>query len=571
MKSNKFIIATTLIAIGYMGCNEDDLKPKGISTANYDTTSTLSESSDFKIPTYSDNYADISGFASKDQWNLANVHDPSVAYYQGYYYMFGTDASYGNAHEDATIGKHFQGKRSRNLVDWEWIPGPFNTVPYWVADTIKAERKRRGFTNDVEITNFSYWAPCIRVVNVGGVEKIRMYYSIPVNHYLATGGEEYDGSANTSAVIGVCETTNPAGGPSQWEDKGYITRSSSDKNKSDIAFAKDDYEHTYAYYNAIDPTYYVTGGATDYLIHGSWHSGFALLEIDHESGLTKNVLGEPWTNAANGSSDVDDLTSRYGKRIYTRNASSRWQAAEAPEIVYNDKDGYYYLFMAYDGLDVPYNTRVCRSKSIEGPFEDINGTDVTNAGGDCFPIVTHPYKFKNSVGWVGISHCCIFKNEQTGDWMYMSQARPPAGSWGNTNANALMMGHVRKIFWCPVSTLDKENLWPIASPERFANVPQSKVSRSEIVGTWEHINLGYSYNTMDKSSKITLKEDGTVEGSKAPATTWSFDEETGYLTFGTRIVVVQRGLDWEADPRAVTLVYAGIGAKNQTYWGKKVE
>ena len=33
-------------------------------------------------------------------------------------------------------------------------------------------------------------------------------------------------------------------------------------------------------------------------------------------------------------------------------------SSEGPEVIY--RDGYYYLFLAYDALDVPYNTRVVR-------------------------------------------------------------------------------------------------------------------------------------------------------------------------------------------------------------------
>lgn len=37
------------------------------------------------IPTYSDDYSAIASWSKRSQWNLANVHDPSVAYYNGYY------------------------------------------------------------------------------------------------------------------------------------------------------------------------------------------------------------------------------------------------------------------------------------------------------------------------------------------------------------------------------------------------------------------------------------------------------------------------------------------------------
>ena len=33
-------------------------------------------------------------------------------------------------------------------------------------------------------------------------------------------------------------------------------------------------------------------------------------------------------------------------------------------------------------------------------------------GRDAYPVVTHPYKFNNSYGWVGISHCAILMTDK---------------------------------------------------------------------------------------------------------------------------------------------------------------
>lgn len=55
------------------------------------------------IPDYADDYSSIAGWDYHVTWNLANVHDPSIAYYNGYYYMYGTDASYGNEPRKATL------------------------------------------------------------------------------------------------------------------------------------------------------------------------------------------------------------------------------------------------------------------------------------------------------------------------------------------------------------------------------------------------------------------------------------------------------------------------------------
>lgn len=521
-----------------------------------------SQTMQYVLPYYPDDYSSIASWSNRNRWNLANVHDPSVAYYKGYYYMYGTDASYGNAHEGHG---HFQGKRSTDLVNWEWVAGPFYDPPTWVADSLNAIRSRMGLEAiPEEDIQYGYWAPVVRRVNVGGQEILRMYYSIVIDNYIKTGKPNtqtnFDGSWTERAFIGMCESTDPAG--AVWTDKGFVTTSSSDRGLNYSRSSLSDW-NAYFYYNAIDPTYIVTPEGKHYLIHGSWHSGFALLEVDATTGKPLNKLGEPYADS------VAELTARYGKRIGTRRASSRWQGSEAPEIIY--KDGFYYLFMAYDALDVPYNTRVVRSENIDGPYYDINGRNFTNGEGDCYPIVTHPYKFNLGYGWVGISHCAIFKKENTDEWFYMSQGRLPVNVGGNPYSNAIMMGHVRRIVWCPASVNEPDNLWPIALPERYAAVPDyGIITKDSLVGTWEHIKLEYTYGQQNTATTLTLNADGTMSG--ALTGNWSYDATKKQLKLGNVIVCVEREVDWEATPRRVTLVYAGTEKNlNATYWGKKVK
>ena len=511
--------------------------------------------SEVRIPDYEDDYSAISGWDNHSKWNLANVHDPSVAYYNGYYYMYCTDASYGNEHLKASTGRHFPGKRSKDLVNWTYVPGPMNDAPAWVKDSLNAIRGRMNLA-PIDKPNYGYWAPVIREVN----GKLRMYYCIVVDNLIGTGGW------SERAFIGMCESTDPANG--KWEDKGYVVCSSSDKGRDGWKRPSANDWNGYFYYNAIDPTYLVDDpSGRHYLIYGSWHSGFALLELEPESGKPVNApLGDPWAD------NVGDLTARYGIRVGTRTAGSRWQGSEAPEIIY--KDGYYYLFMAYDALDVPYNTRVVRSSKIEGPYYDITGRNFTNGRGDCYPVVTHPYRFSEGYGWVGISHCCVFPEKNGDGWFYSSQGRLPANVGGNAHSNAIMMGHVRRLVWCPASADEPDNLWPIALPERYAGIPDDDIKKEDLVGRWEHIDLAYDYGKQRVSKEMVLKADGTMAG--ALKGTWTYDASRKWLTFnvdGKKVVVcVEREADWEASPRCATIVYAGTEKSlNSTWWGKKVE
>ena len=525
---------------------ETDYGVKYSDEVTFTTSTTAATLDAWTAPTYADDYRDIASWAQRARWNLANVHDPSVMLADdGYYYMYQTDASYGNAH---TAGGHFHARRSRNLIDWEYLGGTMTDAPAWVLTKLNEIRAAQGLPS---VTNpqYGYWAPTVRKVKDG---LYRMYYSIVVDNYIKTGNPAsgaFDGSWGERAFIGMMETSDPAS--NQWEDKGFVICSSSDKGKDGWARSGTDNWDGYFYFNAIDPSFIITPEGEHWLIYGSWHSGFAAVQLNAETGKTITELGDPWADspaglAANG----------YGKRIFSRTAGSRWQGSEAPEVIYHD--GYYYLFMAYDGLDVPYNTRVVRSKNVDGPYLNANGTDCTN-GADAITVLTHPYQFNDNQGWVGIAHCAVF-DDGNGNYYYASQQRFPTTAGGNA-PNAVMLGGVRSIQWL-------SNGWPTVMPERYAAVPKVAITASELYGSWEVIDMSYSYNNMKTSSIVSVNANGTVSGGAWNGKSWSFDAESNTLTIGTAELKVQRECDWEASPRKHTIVFSGVDS-NKTYWGKK--
>lgn len=527
----------------------------------------------YEAPTYDDNYTAIAGWENNSKWNLANVHDPSVMLAEdGYYYMYQTDASYGNAHEGHG---HFHCRRSKDLVNWEYLGATMEEAPAWAVEKlneyrnemINAEGKKLDPIKAEDIS-YGYWAPVVRKVNNG---LYRMYYSLVIDNYIKTGkkntAENFDHSWTERSFIGLMETSNPAS--NQWEDKGMVVCSASDQPNTEAngwgRRGTGDWD-AYFKFNAIDPTYTITPEGKHWLIYGSWHSGFAALEVNPSTGMPLTPLAKPWTVEGNS---IDS----FGKLVATRgNSTNRWQASEGPDVIYNPQTQKYYMFMAYGQLAVAYNTRVVRADRPEGPYVDMQGNSAT-AGIEMLPVVTAPYKFSNSNGWVGISHCGIFDDGQ-GNWYYTSQGRFPVDVPGINASNAIMMGHVRSILWT-------EDGWPIVMPERYGAVPKVAIAKEELEGNWELIQMKPTAKnstndgnaTQYESKVITLGADGKVTSEAwGNDQAWSFDAAKNMITIGNNKIYIQREVDWEASPRVATIVGGGYQDNGATTnWMKKVK
>ena len=543
MKTNKMLLISFLTALSFAGCSEDDNIEYVNPGSKVKTDVVITDGQNLN-----DDYTNIADWSNRFKWNLANVHDPSVVLADdGYYYMYQTDASYGNAHVgEGQARGHLYCRRSKDLVNWEFMGPTMHGVPTWMKAKLNEIRKAMGLgtsTTDFRNQNqFGYWAPCVRRISK---DLYRMYYVVTL-----PGTINGAGTWSERCFIGLMETKNPADIDS-WVDKGYVVTNYSDLELN-YKVSATDYAHCYFKYNAIDPSLIINEKGEHWLVYGSWHSGFAAMQLDPSTGKPLHALGNPWGKENEAS---------YGKFIYTRQLGNRWQASEAPEVVYHD--GYYYLFIAYDELSVAYNTRVVRSKNIDGPYYDITGKDVTNHGGDAYPILTHPYKFGNHHGWVGISHCAVF-NDGKGNWYYASQQRFPENYKGNANSNALMLGGVRSIIW----TSDG---WPLVLPERYAGITQKAITETELLGDWQHINLAYHYKKQDASVAMTLGSDHKVKSGWKAGKAWTFDASKNVLTIDNERFYLRRELDWEANPRKETIVYVGLSKDGKTtYWGKKV-
>jgi len=309
----------------------------------------------FNIDDISDTYPSVISFDNRFKWGPYNTHDPSIIKDGEYYYCYSTDAAYGIA-----VTPGIQIRKSKDLVEWQFVGFVFNSLPKQGSDFITANGG----------TPFnSLWAPYI--LKVGN--EFRLYYSL-------------SSAKPRLSVIGLATASSPLG---PWTEKGLVV-TSRDNNTVQT--------------NAIDPTVIVTGGGEHWMYYGSAWDGIYLLRLNPTTGLA----------ASDG-----DKGSRIAQRGFT--GSTINGNIEGPEIIYNAELNKYFLFIAYDWLETKYNVRVGRSDSPEGPFLDFNGKDV-NEVGDNVPMILAPYKFFNHGGWQGTSHPAVFQDD--GQYYMGHQGRP---------------------------------------------------------------------------------------------------------------------------------------------------
>ncbi len=296
----------------------------------------------FSLDALNDTYPQLASNAFALQWGPYNLHDPSIVKDGDWYYCYSTDVAYGGT---ARVG--IMVRRSRDLVDWQYVGWAVNSLPALGAQHI---------TSNGGTPVQGLWAPYIMKVG----SEFRLYYSLA-----ATQGRV--------SAIGLLTSSSPEG---PWTEKGLVVTSVNEGPGT----------------NAIDPSVVVTPAGQHWMVYGSSWDGLFELQLNPATGLPLN------------SGDKGARIARRGNTGGQPNGN-----LEGAEIVYNAQTNMYYLFASYDWLSTKYNVRVFRSSSPNGPFLDWNGVDVDNLA-DNGPMILSPYKFQNHGGWQGVAHPSVFQS-----------------------------------------------------------------------------------------------------------------------------------------------------------------
>ena len=318
---------------------------------------------DPKIP---DDYVKIALPDQPKTWGAYNVHDPSAIKVGDWYYVYSTDAVYGQ--RDPKSGIHI--RKSKDLTHFEFVGWAFDSIPdVAMQGVMKANNGRKPG---------NIWAPYILKYK----DIFRLYYSVSV-------------FGSDASFIGMAESKSPVG---PWVQKGKVVATRLQGGK-----------------NAIDPTV-VTNETTgeQWMAYGSCFGGIFMLQLDPTTGLAMRDGDEGHLIASR-----DNVTSSgCGKGEGGIDGVSN---IEGPDIIYNPDTKKYYLFVSYDWLFDTYNVRVGRADKPEGPYLDFEGKDMT-LNTNHLPIVTHAYQFEKHSGWQGMGHCGVMRDGK--DFYMFNQGRP---------------------------------------------------------------------------------------------------------------------------------------------------
>ncbi len=368
------------------------------------------------------------------------------------------------------FGSHLAGAKSKDLINWTMIGNGVNKSNPIIKDPLK--EMKEAF---VWAKTGTFWAPDVIQLKDG---RFYMYYC------------NCEGSSPLSCMgVAVADSIE---GP--YKDLGIILKS----GMTDTPSENGDFYDATVYPNVVDPCVYYDREDRLWMMYGSYSGGIYVLELNAETGFP--------------------LEKGYGKKILGGNHLR----IEGAFVEYNPETEYYYMFLSFGGLtaDGGYNIRVCRSENPDGPFYDVDGTDMIEckgAQGTFFDDkaaqkyglkLMGNYKWmaregeegQDRKGYVSPGHNSTLYDEKTGKYFIIFHTRfETKGEFHQVR--------VHQMFF-------NEDGWPVILPYRYTGETIGEYKKESLAGVYKYINHGRDISSdIKESGEIILYKDGTIEGA----------------------------------------------------------
>lgn len=451
-----------------------------------------------------------------------SCHDPQILLAQdGRYYMFGS---------------HMVGASSDTLSGWEYFANGNNLFDNLFDGDLDAF----AFVGKNTDGGYSVWAS--DVIYNETMQKYVMYFCTTSSYI------------KSNLCFAVADEPQ---GPYSYVDtilySGYGSSDAGETNLYEVLGADADIGryleyggyNNKAWPNCIDPALFTDEDGKMWMTYGSWSGGIFLLEIDPATGY-------PVYPEADEENGVDPY---YGTHL----VGGGHHSVEGPYIQYDEKSGYYYLFVSYGGLesDGGYQIRQYRSESPDGPYVDASGRTL----GDEDDHYNYGLKMMGNYTFPSL------------DCSYVSPGGQSAfvGADGNMyityhqrfdDGTEYHEPRVHQMF------LNEEG-WYVAAP--FAAMGESLsaegYAQADVTGTFYVVNHGTDISSRVREAEpAEISEDGTITG----------EDMNGRCTVkeGTCFVDLELDgkeyhgvlLEMEDEAGNPVLAIMAAGASNETVW-----
>lgn len=425
------------------------------------------------------------------------------------------------------FGSHLAAASSTDLMHWNQIAeGVDSGNPLFEDVTVELAEALEWAQSD------TLWAPDVIQLADG---KFYMYYN-------ACKG---DSPRSAMGIAVADEVTGP------YRDLGLILKSGMWGQPSEDGTIYDAQIHP----NVVDPDVFFDQAGRLWMTYGSFSGGIFSLELDPASGFPLPDQG-------------------YGKHLWGGNHSR----IEGPAVHY--RDGYYYLFVTYGGLDASggYNIRVARSTSPDGPFLDADGRDMATvksdpakplfddasiaesavklAGNHLFARTVGDPGSGPGTGYVSPGGSTAFVDDETGRTFLAFHTRFPfRGEEHQVRVHELLF--------------DADG-WPTITPLRYGGEIREKTFRSDMVGSWAVVD--HAPRTIDtdlhRDQPVTFTQQGRITG--ALSGTWEkLGRDKALLSVDGDTFEVAFTEQWDADRSAWVPTFTGIKPDGAALWGVK--
>jgi len=407
-------------------------------------------------------------------WKEVSVHDPSVVYDNGEYYIFGS---------------HLAGAKSEDLIHWKMIGNGVKKGNPIIEDPL--HEMQEAFT---WAKTGTFWAPNVIQLTDG---KYYMYYC------------NCEGSSPLSAMgMAVADQIE---GP--YKDLGITLKS----GMTDTPSENGDFYDATVYPNVVDPCVYYDVSGRLWMMYGSYSGGIYVLELDTqtgkplESGYGKKLLGGNHLRIE-GAYVLYHPNTKYYYMFLSFGGLDADGGYNIRVCRSKNPDGPYYDSMGNDMINC---------KGADGSFFDDKAAEQygTKLMGNYKWMWHEGEDGENRKGLLSPGHNSAIRDAATGNYYIIFHTRFE----GKGEAHQV---RVHQMYFNKAG-------WPVLAPYRYAGEltdndavgntekdtsEDEKLDTDQIAGIYKYINHGRKISTdMNESTEIILHANGKVTDGQGKA------------------------------------------------------